>query len=929
MRRHPPLGWFAVGCAALWCGGAAATDGGAFVRNVHGDLQIDTPDIQHFCEEWWTARCCAGKCCDAPGCGEICNHTTFHSTALVEQHLLNTTTAAGLCEWVDGLRRSRLIYLLGGVFSLTCCVVTLALYAKAHPVQRLPPADLLRNRVIMDAFVSIGFMLPSFFDTYGSIVCETQAIVIQFFSVFSLCWWISFSWELMWSVRDPFASHYAHLRYYHFWGWCVSLVITGSLVISDNIGLTEYDFCWIKESNHWLSPIISFGPVAVGLLTSLFVVLWMCTTSDVAIPESHKIRKIAISQSLWTICLIGLYWIFSATVFLGGFSATSVGSVRTVTLMCMCQAFRGVVSLCVWLKTAQLAKEGHMAGTQPPVQMDTEMNASFLTPGMSGRTFETRLPVGECKESIPLKWALRRDVVHACQQGVVAMAKRAWQQCAGNDVPELDVCHFEETIQEQFRREDSEGATFTFIDTAPMCFYAIRRLMGISTTTYRKVFEYEEPDDTLMEKFTDSGSSGSFFYFTAGKEFIVKTVTEDEARLLVQLLPSLYQHLVKHPDSLICRIYGLHGIKMHRGAKTLHLVVMDNIFLTKRSIDEVYDIKGSWVDRGPVRQDQEEDDAYEMARSGSFLVRLNNRRPSVARRREAKRRRPRQNRVMKDLDMLERMEKMRKCIVLEDDVRKALLEQLAADAAFFASHGIMDYSLLVGIHRGPYRELRKPRRDLCIDPTSPIDAVESPVRMRKCTKLRSSPSGGYRPPLACSPSAGSVSGSPDLLAAGPPAEAGAIDEAPDVTPEGPIAHQTSLFRKDEGGMFCGVRSIAEHSGDNMYFVGVIDVLQVWNCRKNFENIAKIAFRGSDPNGISAVNPDFYAQRFMKRCKEIIFDSSTTNPLLSPRHTSEGPLAASQYDYNTFKDSSPSSYPVSSDGHDSTRGTLHDVGEPLV
>lgn len=59
--------------------------------------------------------------------------------------------------------------------------------------------------------------------------------------------------------------------------------------------------------------------------------------------------------------------------------------------------------------------------------------------------------------------------------------------------------------------------------------------------------------------------------------------------------------------------------------------------------------------------------------------------------------------------------------------------------------------------------------------------------------------------------------------------------------------------------FCG--GILSTDGDEIYYFGIIDLLQQWNAKKQFENF----FKGftHDKTKISAVSPDFYATRFLK------------------------------------------------------------------
>eukprot|EP00664_Eupelagonemidae_sp_cell27_P000705 gene705-1125_t len=312
------------------------------------------------------------------------------------------------------------------------------------------------------------------------------------------------------------------------------------------------------------------------------------------------------------------------------------------------------------------------------------------------------------QEAVPLKFALRRDVMQACQRGIEEMTTVAEAEAlrrtggGGGDVP-LSPPDFKLEERRVLTRHGGAAALedpveFTFVDYAPLCFHSLRLASGIEPAVHRAIFAAFDVDDDMCEKFGDGGRSGSFFYFTAEKEYIVKTLTPADFATLMDMLPQYYDHLTAHRDSLIARFYGLHGIRMHVGAKLIRFVVMDNVLLTHRAIDEVFDVKGSWVDRGPTPQRDGQDEPPRPA-SPQFC---DLREPTSGFEREGttpfeRQASKKRGGVLKDLDLVGR-----KRIVVGGSVRGLLLDQIERDCAFFARHNIMDYSLLVGCHRAGF-----------------------------------------------------------------------------------------------------------------------------------------------------------------------------------------------------------------------------------
>ena len=58
-----------------------------------------------------------------------------------------------------------------------------------------------------------------------------------------------------------------------------------------------------------------------------------------------------------------------------------------------------------------------------------------------------------------------------------------------------------------------------------------------------------------------AGASGSFFFFSKDKTFLIKTINQSEKKLLYSILNGYVSHLQRNPNSLIARIYGVYTIK--------------------------------------------------------------------------------------------------------------------------------------------------------------------------------------------------------------------------------------------------------------------------------------------------------------------------------------------------------------------------------
>eukprot|EP00543_Licmophora_paradoxa_P007450 CAMPEP_0202450322 /NCGR_PEP_ID=MMETSP1360-20130828/8943_1 /ASSEMBLY_ACC=CAM_ASM_000848 /TAXON_ID=515479 /ORGANISM="Licmophora paradoxa, Strain CCMP2313" /LENGTH=244 /DNA_ID=CAMNT_0049068537 /DNA_START=16 /DNA_END=750 /DNA_ORIENTATION=+ len=206
--------------------------------------------------------------------------------------------------------------------------------------------------------------------------------------------------------------------------------------------------------------------------------------------------------------------------------------------------------------------------------------------------------------------------------------------------------------------------------------------------------------------------------------------------------------------------------------------------------------------------------------------------------------------VMKDLDILEQKRKLH----LGGINRQHVLNQLKRDATFLARLGIMDYSFLLGVHDqdkedhigGPHYEFKDEKKNpddvdvvglgkslinqqdeyiewehLSWKPAASLEdsSVDSSLMSSNCL---------------CSPTVSLWAGSSEGRHDGPCPYTGREDR--------------------------GINSIV--SKRQIYYCGIIDILQPYNTRKWGETVVKKA-QGNSEEEISCVDPETYGNRFIK------------------------------------------------------------------
>ena len=207
-----------------------------------------------------------------------------------------------------------------------------------------------------------------------------------------------------------------------------------------------------------------------------------------------------------------------------------------------------------------------------------------------------------------------------------------------------------------------------FKDFAPYVFQSLRRQYGIPYESYIRSIGVNTFRNAFFDKLylmlseNSSGKSGSFFFHTSDGKYMIKTIKKHEFETLMRILPQYHEHVLKNPNTLLAKYFGLHQLKCYRGSKlqyNLYVIVMNNVFNLENPelIQHKYDLKGSTYKRLTVADEINEGAAK------------------------------------KDQNFVSDGMKIK----VDPAVKSQLHRELKSDAAFLARNNIIDYSLLVGI----------------------------------------------------------------------------------------------------------------------------------------------------------------------------------------------------------------------------------------
>jgi len=333
----------------------------------------------------------------------------------------------------------------------------------------------------------------------------------------------------------------------------------------------------------------------------------------------------------------------------------------------------------------------------------------------------------------------------------------------------------------------------------------------------------------MLLELSSPGKSGSFFYFSPDYRYLIKTIHYNEHRHFFKVLDKYYKYLEANPNTLIMSIYGLYRLKAD-GHK-MYFIVMQNVYPPNKDMHRMYDLKGST--KGRYVEPPQEEKNY--ART-----------------------------IFKDLNWTNE----NRHLVLGPEKRKLLIEQVEKDSKFLQTMGVMDYSLLVGIHLRNKGNSENIRMKLL----STFAAVLATVKSKNNINRKGSVFERRATYLPDSDDEAIINAAKKI--------------------------EYSVFNQDEGGFI----STDEHNNiqNEAYYMGIIDYLSPWDFKKIVEHYFKTIFLFQ--RNISAVSPTQYGKRFFKfvESKIVIQDpeASTSSSSASKAPKSIKPLSGDLLKTNT-------------------------------
>ena len=163
--------------------------------------------------------------------------------------------------------------------------------------------------------------------------------------------------------------------------------------------------------------------------------------------------------------------------------------------------------------------------------------------------------------------------------------------------------HLKENLLKNTEFSNSDKNGFQFLASCSIISYEndkfnhIMSLDDITPSDIRESFQLLVNRHMIFKANQGEGASGSFFFHSKDRRFIIKTLQGNEKKVLLKMLDDLMVHYEKNSDSLLARIYGMYTLKSQYFSSVDVIIMKNTAYMEQSKEKMVFDIKGSTVNR--------------------------------------------------------------------------------------------------------------------------------------------------------------------------------------------------------------------------------------------------------------------------------------------------------------------------------------------
>jgi len=702
--------------------------------------------------------------------------------------------------------------------SILACILVIAYYFYSPSFRRFP-ANIVFWRTVVDMGLNLSFVilhLRMITMANEKKACKfMEGAMTQFFLLSSLIWYAVLSFNFYVSITNPFRKPQRKIGLYHICIWVTSF-FTSLVAGSQATYRHDLQVCWFKNENPKEINFFNWGFFFVWLFICL-IGSWIMhyvghrklKTHGLQQTLQHRVKTLR-SLRIYVI-VYTLYWSIMFSLYLIAYYDHFNGSNHQFkkVFIILCSSI-GLMDSITWVSVSYRCGYDNAE----------EKNDNFHD----------------------ISEALRYEFISCTQKGI-RMAVQKWEEDVGkkkmNRYNEKDYhkdlkkkrvkyniyvgkVQHDGNRRDKLRKESvyfrNEERPFRFTGYAMALFDEARRAWGMETKNYLDTLNGDP--NKMKQNFSD-GRSGSFFYFSICRRFMVKTLNKVEFEMLLDILVDYVNYIRPNPESLLCKFYGLYAIQMYGHRQ--YIVVMHNCLHTANpslAPSEVYDLKGSSVGRYTKTH--------------------------------IKGKQKKKVGVMKDNNL-----SIHNKVIIPHEKAKLLVDQIKLDCIFLSNLGIMDYSLLLGIH---FCSSKHSHSEQCL-PSKMIRSL-SMAHSQMANSLQTNP---------MKPTSLNLDAKKNLEEKNS-SELNTLQKNDNV--ELKLLHKvhdSQEVKQNHDTLQKNMYFSSNVIGPGLYYVGIIDILQGWTYKKKGELCLKILFLGHcfDRKELSVAEPGYYQTRFLNMVRDVI------------------------------------------------------------
>ncbi|TYZ67527.1 hypothetical protein PybrP1_004713 [[Pythium] brassicae (nom. inval.)] len=473
-----------------------------------------------------------------------------------------------------------------------------------------------------------------------------------FFITASTMWYLMLALDLIFSLSNPFLPFNADNLKHHIYAWPAALLwCLAFRYVFENKGRAK--------SRHVL--LYLYLPVYLVFVYITFALVVAWRNSRRLESQAHRTTRRMAKLILPYLAV----FVADTTVVLLVYVVQLQSGTETMTANALDQLALVLETLCVFVLFCRDAGVftalRRTRGSLPVAMGQQQQQAAAGDPNARAH----HRPHHNEHERIDVSNKLRMDVMKYMSMGIQESSTKAIvaaQEASSAEISFADYASVE--AMSVVVHGSSQSSVLKFRDCAPKVFHHIRELFKIDPHFFVESFDPRK----ILSEHGSEGKSGNIFYFTANKQFMVKSVPKEEFDTLCAILPHYHRYLLSNPQTLLCRYFGCHSISLPVGKRRMYFVVMQNLF-NEGPVHQRFDLKGNRDRRQAINANQVES-YIQLAREQRTI-----------------------NKLMMDIDF----HKFSAGIALSPRGAATLQGQLCDDIVFLASRGIIDYSILLGV----------------------------------------------------------------------------------------------------------------------------------------------------------------------------------------------------------------------------------------